>query len=320
MLCTQLFRAIEERREQYLQILEDVCNIESPTACKSGVDAVGAYFTEIAMRHGWQIETLRQEISGDVLCLTMHPEASGEPVCVSGHMDTVFSVGSFGTPAVRRDAENMYGPGVMDCKGGIVAAVLAMDALEQCGFAARPVRLLLQSDEENGSATSKRETIRYICDKAKDAIAFLNLEGCQGGTAVLQRKGIVRYRFTVLGRAMHSSRCAEASNAICEAAHKIIALEKMKDAAGITCNCGVISGGTSANTVAEECIFCADIRFATDEELQTVKQKVCEIAENTAVFGCSCKLEEISFRTAMPLVDRNVRLLERINEIYRENR
>ena len=72
-------------------------------------------------------------------------------------------------------------------------------------------------------------------------------------TAVLERKGILRYRFTIYGKALHSSRCAEVSNAVAEAAYKIIELEKMKDVGGLTCNCGVISGGTTANTVAEKC-------------------------------------------------------------------
>lgn len=319
MLCKRLFETIEESNEQYLKMLEDVCNIESPTTFKKGVDAVGAYLLDIAKGFGWQTEVFKQEKSGDVVCITLNPDAKGEPVCVSGHMDTVHPVGSFGTPAVKRDEENMYGPGVMDCKGGIVAALMAMDALEKCGFNSRPVRLLLQSDEENGSATSQKKTIEYICKNAEGAIAFLNLEGSKDNTAVLQRKGILRYRFTVRGNALHSARCAEASNAVAEAAYKIIELEKMKDSAGITCNCGVIKGGTIPNTVAEECEFYADIRFMTQNELETVKEKVYKIADESTVAGCSCKLEEVSYRPAMELVERNVKLLERMNEIYKEN-
>lgn len=318
MKCQKLFETIEELQEQYLNVLEAVCNIESPTDYKKGVDDVGAAFINIAKQHHWQTEIFEQERSGNVVCLTLNPEAKADSVSVSGHMDTVYPVGEFGAPAVRRDDKNMYGPGVMDCKGGLVAAVMAMDALERCGFHSRPVHLLLQSDEENGSAESGKNTIKYICEKARNSIAFLNLEGIVGDTAVLQRKGILRYHFTIRGKAMHSSRCAEASNAISEAAYKIIELEKMKRPEAITCNCGVIHGGTAANTVAETCCFYADIRYATDEELEIAKQKVIEIANTTTVDGCSCIVKEISFRPAMALKDQNVELLNKMNEIYKE--
>ncbi len=319
MVCNQLFKTIDELNGQYLDMLEDVCNIESPTNFKKGVDDVGAYFLDVAKRHNWKTEIFKQDVSGDAVCLTLNPDADGEPVSVSAHMDTVHPVGSFGTPAVKRDEENMYGPGVMDCKGGAVAALMAMDALEKCGFTSRPVHLILQSDEENSSVTSDKKTIEYMCKKAENSIAFLNLEGSKGDTAVLQRKGIIRYYFTVHGKALHSSRCAEASNAVTEAAYKIIELEKLKDPDGITCNCGVISGGTTPNTVAESCSFYADIRFTTKEELESVKKTVVNVANTTTVEGCSCTLKEVSFRPAMSLSDKNVELLKKMNEIYKEN-
>jgi len=321
MACKEVFDKIDELCEKYMDVLEDVCNIESPTLYKEGVDKVGAYFIEIAKEHGWEIEIAKQEVSGDAICITMNPEAKLEPVAVSGHMDTVHPVGLFGTPAVRREEGNMYGPGVTDCKGGVVAAVLAMDALEQCGFQNRPIQLLLQSDEENSSITSNLATINYICEKAKDAVAFLNLEGMKngGGVAAIQRKGILRYRLHVHGKAVHSSKCYEGANAVAEAAHKIIRLEEMKNPEGLTCNCGVITGGTVANTVAENCSFLVDIRFATMRELERVKEKVRQIAEETTIPGCTCTIEEISFRPAMELCERNEKLLKKMNEIYAQN-
>ena len=317
--CKQLFETIEKLNDLYLDVLEDVCNIESPTSLKKGVDDVGAYFLDMAKHHGWKTEIFKQEVSGDVVCITLNPDANGKPISVSGHIDTVHPVGLFGTPPVKRDNENMYGPGVMDCKGGVVAAFMAMDALEKCGFNKRPVQLLLQTDEENGSASSHKATIKYICDRAKDSIAFLNLEGSNGNTAVLQRKGILRYRFTVYGKALHSSRCPEASNAIAEAAYKILELEEMKDAAGLTCNCGVISGGTTPNTVAEKCIFYADIRFSTIKELEKVRQIVKKVAETSKISGCTCEAEEVSYRPAMVKCEKNSELLCTMNKIYEEN-
>ena len=319
MECEQLFKMIDSIEEKYLDILEDVCNIESPTNFKEGVDNVGKYFIATAEKLGFETEIFRQKVSGDAVCITLNPDSEKEPIALSAHMDTVHPVGSFGTPPVKRDKENMYGPGVMDCKGGAVAALMAMEALGNCGFDKRPVKLILQSDEENSSKTSNKETIEYMCKKAENSIAFLNLEGVQGNTAVLQRKGILRYLFTVQGKALHSSRCAEAANAVCEAAYKIIELEKMKDIKGLTCNCVMIEGGTTPNTVPEKCAFYADIRFSTVEELESVKAIVKEIADNITVEGCSCEVEEVSFRPAMCLVEKNVKLLECMNDIFKRS-
>lgn len=319
MVCETLFKNISELNEYYLDVLEDVCNIDSPTSYKEGVDKVGEYFIDLAEKRGWKVEVFEQEVAGNVVCITMNPDAENPPISLSGHIDTVHPVGFFGTPAVRRDDKNMYGPGVMDCKGGVVAAFMAMDALDKCGFKSRPVQLLLQSDEETGSATSKKATINYICEKAKGSVAFLNLEGCKAGTAVLARKGILRFLFNVYGKASHSSLCASASNAIAEAAHKILQLEEMKNPEGLTCNCGVISGGTVPNSVAEKCSFYADIRFATPEELEFVRNKAKEIAEDNKIPGCRCELVEVSFRPSMPDVERNYDLLDKMNKIYEDN-
>lgn len=321
MNCKIVLNKIDELNEKYLDVLEDVCNIESPTVYKEGVDAVGRYFVKLAEERGWEVEICRQEKAGDVICITMNSDSKESPIALSGHMDTVHPVGLFGTPAVKRDDTYMYGPGVVDCKGGAVAAFYAMAALEECGFDKRPVKLILQSDEETSSIASDKATIDYMCDKSAGSIAFLNLEGYSAGKATLRRKGILRYRFTVHGVAAHSAVCANkpAANAVAEAAHKILELEKLKDADGITCNCGVINGGTVANTVAAECSFLADIRFADSEQERTVKETVNKVAENNVIDGCTCELKQISHRPAMEYAERNYELLDKMNEIYAAN-
>ena len=126
MVCYELFKVIDSLEEKYIQVLVDVCNIESPTDCKKGVDAVGEYFTNMANEKGWSVEVNKQEIAGDCICITLNPNASGKPVCFSGHMDTVHPIGSFGEIPTKIDGDIIYGPGVADCKGGIVASFMAM--------------------------------------------------------------------------------------------------------------------------------------------------------------------------------------------------
>ncbi len=317
MVCEKLFNEIDSLNEKYTNILEEVCNIESPTHFKKGVDETAYYFANMAKEKGWKVEILKQEVAGDVVCITLNPEINEKPISLSSHIDTVHPAGLFGTPAVKRDDTKMYGPGVLDCKGGAVTAFMAMDALEKTGFKKRPVMLLLQTDEEVGSRISNYETINYICEKAKDSVGFINLEGCIGNTAVLQRKGVMRLKFEIKGKSEHSSRCFQGASAITEAAHKIIELEKLKDKDGITCNCGIINGGTVANTVAEECTFIADIRFATNEQYIEVMELVDSLSQKSSVEGCSCTVEKIGSRPAMVRNQKNDSFLETINNIFK---
>ena len=316
MDITHLFSVIEQLNDRYCDLWETVCNMESPTEYKQGVDAVGNVFLQMAQQRQWAVEVSEQEKAGNAICITMNPDANEKPIVFSGHIDTVYPLGTFAAPAVHRENGRIYGPGVIDCKGGVVAAVMAMDALSRCNFRKRPVRLIIQTDEETGSTTSGKKTIAFMLEKAKDAVAFLNLEGVQYGTAVLSRKGILRYRFTVTGKSAHAAKCTEGANAICEAAHKIIQLEKWKDTNGITCNCGVIQGGTVPNSVAGECVFLVDIRFADQEQYREAVRLCQRVAEESTVPGCSCRLEAVSERPAMVVTPENEALFARMNEIY----
>jgi len=314
-----LFSEIDSLNDEFISFWIDVASIESPTEFKQGVDAVGEYFCRYAKTQGFDIELFEQPIAGNCVCITMNPHSEKEAITLSAHMDTVHSVGSFGTPVVKTDDDYIYGPGVMDCKGGGVAAMMAMTALKSIGFTGRPVRLLLQSDEENNSLSSSKETISYICNKAKGSIAFLNCESTRGNTAVLWRKGLSRYEFEITGKSIHASRCAEGgASAILEAAKKIIELEKWKEKDGITCNCGIISGGTAENTVPEKCRFTAEVRFNTNAELEYAESEIKKIAEKQYTDGTYCTLKNTVSRPAMEKCDKNFELLCKMNEIYKK--
>ena len=317
-MVSKAFEQIVQSEKYFIDFLQDVCNIESPTNHKEGVDRVSTYFADWAKNKGFKVERLKQPVSGDVVCITMNPEAKGEPIALSAHLDTVHPIGLFGTPAVKIVGDRIYGPGVLDCKGGAVAAAQAMNALSDCGYTDRPVMLLLQTDEEGSSMQSNKATINYICEKAKGVTAFLNLEGNTAGKITTERKGILNLLFKIKGIEAHSSRCAIlGASAICEAAHKIIEMEKLKDHEGLTCNCGTIKGGSVPNTVAGSCEFVANIRFANAEQLSYVREYAQHIADTVYVKGCSCELSEISLRVAMEYTDRNAELVARLNKAWK---
>lgn len=319
MVCKKLFDKIDELNDKYLDVLEDICLIESPTSDKQAVDRCGRYFIEYAKKKGWKYEVFSESVSGDIVTLVLNPDAKEEPVAMSGHIDTVHPIGSFSEPVVWRDEKNLYGPGTYDCKGGVAASLLAMDALEQVGYTRRPVMLILQSDEEKGSFPSQRRTINHICERAKDAVAFLNNEGYGKHKVTFTRKGILRFQVKVLGKAMHSAKCFDAKNAVLEAAHKIIEIEKIKEKDGTTYNCGVISGGTTPNSVAEICEFTVDIRYNSNDDAEIAKKRIIEIAEKSFIGGTSAEVTVLSQRPAMEPSEKNLALINFANQVFKEN-
>jgi len=311
-----LFKAVDGLFPKYLQIWQDICNLESPTGHKAGVDAVGEYFLCLARSLGWNAEICPQAVSGNALCLTMNPDSPLPPVVFSGHMDTVHPLGLFGSPAVRIEGDYLSGPGVADCKGGLAAACLAMEALMQCQCGRR-ILLLLQSDEETSSRSSDQATIRFMADQAKGCTAFLNLEASAENRTTLSRKGILKYEFTIAGKAAHAGSCTKGVSAIAEAAQKILLIEARKDVPNITANVGTISGGTATNTVPAECSFTVDFRFRNPGQEAEVRRFVQEVADTVHIPGTSCQVKLLSRRCSMPETEPNIALLHHINEILK---
>ncbi len=316
----QLFQKLQSLEAKYTQVWSDICAIESPTDYKQGVDEVGEYFINLAKALGFQVEVFQHEKSGNVVCIDMNGHITAKPICLSAHMDTVFPLGTIKNAPVRFEGNKIFALGAMDCKGGLALAMMVMEALQSVGYDKRPIRFLLQSDEENSSLFSEKKTIGYICEKAKNSAAFINLEGGEVGLACLQRKGVLNFTLTVTGQEAHASFCAiKGANAICEMAHKVIELEKLKDDEGITCNCGVIEGGTVGNTVAGSCKMKINIRFATEEQRKFAIDYVEKIANTTYVKGCTCSVQLDNSRIAMEYTERNVKLLEKMNKIFIAN-
>ncbi len=307
MDCKKLFACIDGLNEEYLTVLEEVCRLESPTGDKARVDAVGDYFVRMAQARGWQVEVREMETAGNPVCITLNPRVQAAPITLSGHIDTVHPVGAFGPEVVRRDAENLYGPGTADCKGGVVAAFMAMDGLERCGFAARPVQLIIQTDEETNSTNSGQKTVEFLCEKARGSVAFLNAECTRGEAAVIARKGILRYRLTVHGGAKGSAQA--------EATHKLHQLEQMKQWDGLICNSRMVRSDTPERV----CVLLVDIFFVDEPQCRQAQAQMQAVAEENAVESCTCILEQVSLRPHMPLTQRNEQLMQRLNDICRAN-
>lgn len=315
-MTKRVFEKIDELSDKYLNVLIDVCNIESKTEDKEAVDKVGDYFVSIAEDMGYIIKKREFEKAGNVYSFTYNPDGKKKLISISSHMDTVHEKGIFGYPPTRIEGDYVYGPGVNDSKGNLAVELLAMEALKACGYDERPVKLILQSDEEVNSCLSDHKSLEFMVEEAKGSAAFLNAENLpESRKLTIGRKGITSYEITIKGQKVHAGLCTRGANAIKEAAYKIVEFEKDNDINGITFNCGIINGGGVTNIVPDMCELSIEYRFKNMEQKKIADEKFKRIVETSYVEGTTSTSELISNRLPMEADEKNVKLVETINDI-----
>ncbi len=196
-------------------------------------------------------------------------------ILVLGHFDTVWPVGTLAGMPFRREGGRLWGPGVLDMKGGIALFVWAMRALRDLALpVGRKVVLLLTADEETGSGTSRELVER----QAKASSAVLVLEPGTGleGKLKTARKGVGVYQLHVRGKAAHAGVDPEnGASAVVELARQIVRIAGWTDhARGVTLNPGVIAGGTRSNVVAAEARAEIDVRVTKLRQAAALDRKL----------------------------------------------
>jgi glutamate carboxypeptidase len=281
-------------------LLQRIVDCDSNSYDKAGVDAVGAILCAELELDGIAVTRSPVEGFGDVL-LAQVDGAEGKPVLMLGHRDTVFPKGTTTTRGFTRDDTLAYGPGVADMKGGLVLNCFALKALKRAGELPFAVQVLYTGDEEIGSGSART----HIEKAARAARAVLNTEpGRASGNVVSARKGGATLVIEVTGRAAHSGvNHADGASAIEALARKVIKLHALTDyAAGITTNVGLISGGTSSNTVAPSASAKLDVRFIELRHWEQILGAIQAIVDEEEIPGTCAKLLEAT--TFLPMEAR----------------
>lgn len=172
---------------------------------------------------------------------------SAPGILILGHLDTVHPKGSLREMPWREEEGRCYGPGILDMKAGILIAIQAIRQVHEAGgHVPLPLTLLLTSDEEVGSP-STRELIEK--EALRHKYVLIPEPARRDGGVVVGRHAVARFRLTVTGKASHSGlRLDEGISAIRELAHQIIAIEKMTTPT-VKYSVGVIRGGAWVNCV-----------------------------------------------------------------------
>jgi glutamate carboxypeptidase len=281
-------RYFDERKTQILETIRQLVETESPSDNKPAVDRLGSLLAGRFEKLGGHAKFHRAENAGDHLQVDFEGDRSGKPVLLLGHMDTVYPLGTLATMPWRVADGRAWGPGAFDMKSGIAFMLHAIEALRAWNGdrLPRPVTVLLVSDEETGSDSS-----RHITESvAKKCSAVLVLEPSHGpkGAVKTARKGVGEYTLKVTGKAAHSGLDFEkGESAIIELSKQIIAISKLVDLKrGITLNAGTIHGGTRVNVIPAEATAVLDLRVARMKDAAEIERKLRSLKP----FNRKCRL------------------------------
>ncbi len=259
---------------------------QSPSRVKSAVDRFGESVATAFVAEGCSGRRHANADLGDHWELTYGDagvKAADGYLLILGHLDTVYPLQTL-APRLHREGQGSeqrwYGPGALDMKGGILAALYALRLFKSESAAVghrRGLKFLWVSDEEIGSPSSRSLTERLA--RGADAVLVLEFAADLKGALKTARKGIAGYRLNVEGRAAHAGVDPTlGASAIAELARQIVTINDWQLPEGVTINPGVIEGGTKANVVAQHASLELDVRAWRASDLREVDSKLRALA------------------------------------------
>nr|UWI49419.1 M20 family metallopeptidase [Clostridioides difficile] len=316
----EISKFVGENRKEIISLWKEIVNIESYTNCKESVNRLAERLKCEFEKEGLDCDLIDVGNNGSTLVGTLGSNRNKKPIIFSGHMDTVFEIGTFGENPFKIMEGRAYGPGVLDMKGGIVISLYVIKALNKIGYKDRPIKIVFSGDEEIGHKDSNGGDL--ILKEAKGGLCAFNMEtGLVDNSLCVGRKGRIGCNIHVKGVETHAGNDFEGGrNAIEEMANKILQIQKLTNLeVGTTASVSIIKGGRVSNSIPEDCSIEVDLRFEKVEEMENVKKRIQEICEYTYIEGTSTHVDFVSEMMPFETTEDVMKFHKFVNTVSKEN-
>ncbi len=261
--------------------------------------------------HRFKSERLAQverDTTGNVYgCLP--GEGAAPPLVVTAHLDTVFPAGT--DLSIFREDERISGPGIGDNSIGVAGLFGLLWELRKRQVALPGDIWLVANVGEEGLGDLCG--MRAVVDRFGEHVsAYIVLEGLALGHIYNRGLAVRRYKISILAKGGHSWVDYGQPSAVHELAAFITRLTALPIPSHprTTLNAGVISGGTTVNSIAAQAHLELDLRSEETAELEMLSGRVEKLAASAARPGVAVHAEVIGSRPSgeLPPDDRLVGL------------
>lgn len=244
------------------------------------------------------IEDISKDDAGNIFGLRKGT-GNGPRIAVCAHLDTVFPAGTDTVPKVKDG--KIYAPGIADDGRGLAAVLTLIRAFNETGIETEGDILFGATVGEEGLGDLNGVKALFGQDHGIDG--FISIEPGSPKRITYLAAGSKRYEITYKGSGGHSFGDFGTPSAIHAAGKAIAGIADLKvpEDPKTTFNVGIVSGGTSVNTIAAEARLIIDLRSVSADELARVESEALSIikeAAGGADSGITVEIKQVGDRPA----------------------
>jgi acetylornithine deacetylase/succinyl-diaminopimelate desuccinylase-like protein len=205
---------------------------------------------------------------------------NGPKLLVAAHLDTVFAAGT-DVKAKEKDGK-LYAPGIADNARGLAALLGVIRAFNATSIKTAGDIIFCGNVGEEGLGDLRG--VKALFRDNKDIDGFISIDGTEVGKITYLATGSHRYEVTFSGPGGHSFSAFGRPSAIHAMGRAIAGIADLITPADpkTTFTVGVVSGGTSVNSIAAEAKLLMDMRSNRDKELLEVEAKFFDTLKKAA--------------------------------------
>ena len=258
---------IEADDAQTMRTLITLTEIPAPPFAEQ---ARGLAFRDMLVEAG--ADSVYVDDVGNVIALRRGTSGAAGAVAIGGHLDTVFPEGTDVT--IRMRGDTLYAPGVGDDTRGITALLAILRAMNAADIKTETDILFVGTVGEEGLGDLRG--MKHLFRAGGPSIdSFIAVDGLSDTRVTHQGLGSHRYRVTFSGPGGHSWGAfglLNPAHVMGRATHyfDLAADPYTRSGPKTSYNVGVVTGGTSVNSIPFEASMLVDMRSESQERLLVI--------------------------------------------------